>query len=166
MRRQLSFCLLLLLQIMAWVPSTSRPFTPNHYTSQLSDANVTKGHGFEFNHASFQVEYSALVRIHTFSLMCSRTLMEVQENYKILAVQYRYKLFLTKVLIESEQTEEIYKGMKELGSRPPNCDHRCSGCTPCVATQVPTVSGHLGIQYANYEPISWKCKCGLSFYSP
>ncbi|CAO2840226.1 unnamed protein product [Amaranthus hypochondriacus] len=104
---------------MAWVPSTSRPFTPNHYTSQLSGIDGSPGN---------------------LQAPCSS--------------------------VQQEKTKEIYRGMKELGSRPPNCDHRCSGCTPCVATQVPTVSGHLGIQYANYEPISWKCKCGLSFYSP
>ncbi|KAL2899596.1 EPIDERMAL PATTERNING FACTOR-like protein 3 [Bienertia sinuspersici] len=61
---------------------------------------------------------------------------------------------------------EKYKGMNGPGSRPPNCEHKCGSCNPCVAIQVPTISGHLGIQYANYEPISWKCKCGATFYSP
>ncbi|KAK8584870.1 hypothetical protein V6N13_138815 [Hibiscus sabdariffa] len=56
-----------------------------------------------------------------------------------------------------------------IGSSPPNCEHKCYGCTPCEAIQVPTTTSkriHVGLQYANYEPESWKCKCGPSFYSP
>ncbi|KAE8700702.1 EPIDERMAL PATTERNING FACTOR-like protein 3 [Hibiscus syriacus] len=56
-----------------------------------------------------------------------------------------------------------------LGSSPPNCEHKCYGCTPCEAIQVPTTTStriHVDLQYANYEPESWKCKCGPSFYSP
>ncbi|KAL4560057.1 hypothetical protein LXL04_032205 [Taraxacum kok-saghyz] len=52
-----------------------------------------------------------------------------------------------------------------IGSRPPSCEHKCYGCSPCEATQVPTTS-HVGIQYTNYEPEGWKCKCGPTFYSP
>ncbi|XP_027343422.1 EPIDERMAL PATTERNING FACTOR-like protein 5 [Abrus precatorius] len=65
--------------------------------------------------------------------------------------------------------QEAYKGVRKIGSSPPSCEHKCYGCTPCEAIQVPNTSSrhsHLGIQYANYEPESWKCKCGPSFYSP
>ncbi|KAJ4851638.1 hypothetical protein Tsubulata_028730 [Turnera subulata] len=66
--------------------------------------------------------------------------------------------------------EEAYaRGLSKLGSSPPSCDHKCYGCTPCEAIQVPTTSkrnSRLGINYANYEPEGWKCKCGPSFYSP
>ncbi|GMN36943.1 hypothetical protein TIFTF001_006424 [Ficus carica] len=56
----------------------------------------------------------------------------------------------------------------KLGSSPPSCEHKCFGCIPCEAIQVPTTSrhSHIGIQYANYEPENWKCKCGPAFYSP
>ncbi|XVF26985.1 hypothetical protein REPUB_Repub14bG0067700 [Reevesia pubescens] len=55
-----------------------------------------------------------------------------------------------------------------IGSNPPSCEHKCYGCIPCEAIQVPTTSkrSHVGLQYTNYEPESWKCKCGPSFYSP
>ncbi|CAB4302881.1 unnamed protein product [Prunus armeniaca] len=62
-----------------------------------------------------------------------------------------------------------YRGIGKIGSSPPSCDHKCYGCTPCEAIQVPTTTkkhSHLGVQYANYEPESWKCKCGPTFYSP
>ncbi|KAH9613355.1 hypothetical protein KSS87_004975 [Heliosperma pusillum] len=59
-----------------------------------------------------------------------------------------------------------YKGVYQLGSRPPTCEHKCDGCNPCMAIKVPTITGRLGIQFANYEPESWKCKCGPSVYSP
>ncbi|KAG5016127.1 hypothetical protein JHK82_021802 [Glycine max] len=70
----------------------------------------------------------------------------------------------------SETMKEAYDGgVSKIGSSPPSCEHKCYGCVPCEAIQVPSTStrrSHLGIQYANYEPESWKCKCGLSFYSP
>lgn len=66
--------------------------------------------------------------------------------------------------------EAYFEGDSKLGigSSPPNCEHKCNGCIPCEATQVPakTKRSHVGLQYANYEPESWKCKCGPSFYSP
>ncbi|KAE8659563.1 putative Mitochondrial substrate carrier family protein [Hibiscus syriacus] len=55
-----------------------------------------------------------------------------------------------------------------IGSSPPNCEHKCFGCTPCEAIQVPSTTSkriHVDPQYANYEPESWKCKCGPFFYS-
>lgn len=70
----------------------------------------------------------------------------------------------------SEIMKEAYdRGASRIGSSPPSCEHKCYGCTPCEAIQVPSTSrrhSHLGIQYTNYEPESWKCKCGVSFYSP
>ncbi|CAL1376553.1 unnamed protein product [Linum trigynum] len=68
--------------------------------------------------------------------------------------------------------EEAYysKGFGKIGSSPPSCEHKCYGCSPCKAIEVPTTSrshNHgLRLSYANYEPESWKCKCGPSFYSP
>lgn len=56
--------------------------------------------------------------------------------------------------------------MSRLGSIPPNCAHRCEGCVPCVPVQMPTATDHIGVQYANYEPEGWKCKCGSTFFNP
>ncbi|KAB2079875.1 hypothetical protein ES319_A05G032000v1 [Gossypium barbadense] len=58
------------------------------------------------------------------------------------------------------EREEPYSSrmMGRLGSRPPNCEHKCGGCRPCVATQIPATADKLGIQYTNYEPEGWKCK--------
>ncbi|XP_038904354.1 EPIDERMAL PATTERNING FACTOR-like protein 3 isoform X1 [Benincasa hispida] len=65
--------------------------------------------------------------------------------------------------------EAFYRGMRKIGSSPPSCEHKCYGCIPCEAIQVPTATNrhsHVGVQYTNYEPEGWKCKCGPSFYSP
>ncbi|KAL2337940.1 hypothetical protein Fmac_012386 [Flemingia macrophylla] len=79
-------------------------------------------------------------------------------------------LSLLKGLTDTSKTmKEAYYGVSKVGSTPPSCEHKCYGCVPCEAIQVPSTSirhNHLGIQYANYEPESWKCKCGPSFYSP
>jgi len=79
--------------------------------------------------------------------------------------------------IKSEKMkEEVYDdrdigiSSNKIGSSPPSCEHKCYGCNPCEAIQVPSTESskrnHLSLQYANYEPESWKCKCGPSFYSP
>lgn len=57
-------------------------------------------------------------------------------------------------------------GFSKLGSRPPNCKHKCGGCTPCIAIQVPRTTTHLEVQYTNYEPEGWKCKCGPTLFNP
>ncbi|KAK4267273.1 hypothetical protein QN277_024073 [Acacia crassicarpa] len=73
-------------------------------------------------------------------------------------------------LVSSESMREKYEtGVSKIGSTPPICEHKCNGCSPCEAMQVPSTSrqhNHMRVQYANYEPESWKCKCGPSFYSP
>ncbi|XP_042023334.1 EPIDERMAL PATTERNING FACTOR-like protein 6 [Salvia splendens] len=58
-----------------------------------------------------------------------------------------------------------YKQLKKLESKPPSCEHKCYGCKPCEAIQVPTTT-HFRVLYTNYEPEGWKCKCGPTFYSP
>ncbi|KAL4282291.1 hypothetical protein GQ457_03G046790 [Hibiscus cannabinus] len=64
--------------------------------------------------------------------------------------------------------EETYGSglVGRLGSRPPNCQRKCGGCEPCVATQIPATTDKLGVQYTNYKPEGWKCKCGSTFFSP
>ncbi|KAK9066118.1 hypothetical protein SSX86_015520 [Deinandra increscens subsp. villosa] len=68
------------------------------------------------------------------------------------------------------KNEEVERYGKGVGSRPPSCEHKCYGCNPCEPTQVPTVTSRttvgIQIQYTNYEPEGWKCKCGPTFYSP
>ncbi|XP_050380360.1 EPIDERMAL PATTERNING FACTOR-like protein 6 [Argentina anserina] len=68
---------------------------------------------------------------------------------------------------ENYAEEEYYRGlMTRLGSIPPNCAHRCERCVPCVPVQTPTTADHVGVQYANYEPEGWRCKCGSTFFNP
>ncbi|XP_011072539.1 EPIDERMAL PATTERNING FACTOR-like protein 3 [Sesamum indicum] len=64
----------------------------------------------------------------------------------------------------SNQIKEMKKTVQ--GSRPPSCEHKCYGCMPCEAIQVPTTSSSVGVQYTNYEPEGWKCKCGPTLYTP
>ncbi|XP_048443223.1 EPIDERMAL PATTERNING FACTOR-like protein 5 [Pyrus x bretschneideri] len=62
-----------------------------------------------------------------------------------------------------------YREISKIGSSPPSCDHKCYRCTPCEAIQVPTSkmqTSHVRVQYANYEPVGWKCKCGPTYYTP
>lgn len=65
-----------------------------------------------------------------------------------------------------DKNESGFEGLSRLGSRPPNCEHRCGRCKPCIAIQVPTNADHLEVQYANYEPEGWKCKYGTSMFDP
>ncbi|KAF1870336.1 hypothetical protein Lal_00003542 [Lupinus albus] len=62
--------------------------------------------------------------------------------------------------------KEIFRGLSRLGSTPPRCEHKCGGCIPCDPIQIPTNKDLLGLQYTNYEPEGWKCKCGNSYFNP
>ncbi|KAF1887130.1 hypothetical protein Lal_00046368 [Lupinus albus] len=67
------------------------------------------------------------------------------------------------------EKESYDRGVNRIGSSPPSCEHKCYGCTPCDAIQVPSNNNmhiKLSLQYTNYEPESWKCKCGVTLYSP
>jgi len=87
-----------------------------------------------------------------------------------------YTYNMVRESIKSEKMKEVYDdrdigiSSNKIGSSPPSCEHKCYGCNPCEAIQVPSTESskrnHLSLQYANYEPESWKCKCGPSFYSP
>lgn len=68
--------------------------------------------------------------------------------------------------METEEEKAYKLGISRLGSRPPNCDHRCGKCSPCIAIQVPSNTQQLQLQFSNYEPEGWKCKCGSSFFTP
>ncbi|KAL3511665.1 hypothetical protein ACH5RR_024382 [Cinchona calisaya] len=80
------------------------------------------------------------------------------------------KVSIPYVVENKEERENHYKEVSKIGSSPPSCQHKCFGCMPCEAIQVPTTtSSHVGVgrvQYANYEPEGWKCKCGTTFYTP
>ncbi|KAI4380353.1 hypothetical protein MLD38_006553 [Melastoma candidum] len=56
--------------------------------------------------------------------------------------------------------------MGRIGSSPPSCTHRCRGCSPCNAIQIPAITDRRMVEYANYEPEGWKCKCGPHFFDP
>ncbi|XP_048318770.1 EPIDERMAL PATTERNING FACTOR-like protein 3 [Ziziphus jujuba] len=127
MKARLICCLLIALQMVSWVSTTSRHFQPNV--------------GFGVQQAGQNPESSEITS---------------KQGFK-----------------NSEEVEKIYeeanlKGVRKIGSSPPSCENKCYGCVPCEAIQVPTTSrhSHVGVQYANYEPEGWKCKCGPSFYSP
>ncbi|XP_058748799.1 EPIDERMAL PATTERNING FACTOR-like protein 3 [Vicia villosa] len=80
-----------------------------------------------------------------------------------------YQTIESKKVRENTKSENVGMSNIKIGSSPPSCEHKCYGCKPCEAIQVPSKSSrrsHLRLEYANYEPESWKCKCGPSFYSP
>ncbi|XP_049932310.1 EPIDERMAL PATTERNING FACTOR-like protein 6 [Nymphaea colorata] len=58
----------------------------------------------------------------------------------------------------------VVYGVSALGSRPPRCLNKCGECRPCDAFQVPAPGTVL--QYSNYEPEEWKCKCGANVFDP
>ncbi|KAH7351715.1 hypothetical protein KP509_19G011300 [Ceratopteris richardii] len=73
-----------------------------------------------------------------------------------------------------------------MGSRPPLCSNKCNACSPCEAVQMPTplvpsknrrpekrVTSAISeshaffhLDYSNYQPEGWKCKCGNLVYNP
>ncbi|EFJ31719.1 hypothetical protein SELMODRAFT_86865 [Selaginella moellendorffii] len=57
-----------------------------------------------------------------------------------------------------------------IGSRPPSCQNKCNRCIPCQAVQVPTPierkSPVVSVEYSNYKPEGWRCKCGNKLFNP
>lgn len=101
-------------------------------------------------------------------------------------------LFLQKRSGE-EDNYKVVSRIRIIGSRPPRCERRCSGCGHCEAVQVPVVpkvqthvrrssstfssstttragdkhvASSRGDDISNYKPMSWKCKCGDYFFNP
>ncbi|MCO5603898.1 hypothetical protein L7F22_058052 [Adiantum nelumboides] len=91
-----------------------------------------------------------------------------------------------KVSIHSTK-KQLAQIEKRMGSRPPLCSNKCNACNPCEAVQVPTpllrpsrskpgpkkkVSTasdprtFVHVEYSNYQPEGWKCKCGSLIYNP
>ncbi|KAJ9190346.1 hypothetical protein P3X46_001562 [Hevea brasiliensis] len=131
-------CFVLALQIVSFVSGTSRPFASNDVVGVNQPGQSSE---------SLQV----LLGSNSGSQMGSKQDIEGLGE------------------VAGFNKEACSKGLNKIGSSPPSCEHKCFGCTPCEAIQVPTTSKthyHLGVNYANYEPEGWKCKCGPSFYSP
>lgn len=82
---------------------------------------------------------------------------------------------------EGEGEKMMVEGVM-IGSRPPSCEGRCSGCGHCEAVQVPlaplkkqmtaaaattTTVNSRGDEYSsNYKPMNWRCKCGDRILNP
>ncbi|GFP84095.1 epidermal patterning factor-like protein 3 [Phtheirospermum japonicum] len=45
-----------------------------------------------------------------------------------------------------EKTAKTNQEIKKIGSRPPSYEHKCYGCNPCEAIQVPTTSTIVAIR--------------------
>ncbi|KAH8514503.1 hypothetical protein H0E87_007367 [Populus deltoides] len=138
-------CLLLALQIVSLVSAASRPFAPNN---GVAVNQAVTGHSLQ----SLQVPLDSDFDPQSGSEKGIKTKDGVSGGMII------------------EAAAGYAKGITKIGSTPPSCEHKCHGCTPCEAIQVPAISKtgshHLSVNYANYEPEGWKCKCGPSFYSP
>ncbi|EPS58987.1 hypothetical protein M569_15825, partial [Genlisea aurea] len=75
-----------------------------------------------------------------------------------------------------EEGEELFR--VQIGSRPPQCRLRCGDCIHCRPIQVPTnpeIANNAGAVAggrdedggdSNYNPMSWKCKCGNMIFNP
>ncbi|BAT98376.1 hypothetical protein LR48_Vigan1082s003300 [Vigna angularis] len=149
------FCFLLALQIVSLVSAVRKPFLPAQEEVLQSPPPYTTE--------------SKKVRLSLFCLELGG-ILGVLMNQCVIALCFLSMLKGFMDIDTSETMQEAYdRGVSKIGSSPPSCEHKCYGCVPCEAIQVPSTStrrSHLGIQYANYEPESWKCKCGPSFYSP
>jgi hypothetical protein len=91
-------------------------------------------------------------------------ILQYISNITCFSTYFLFYLFKGRKVLE--EYEETMMGASRIGSRPPRCEHKCGGCIPCNPIQIPTNKNHIGVQYANYEPEGWRCKCGTSYFSP
>uniref|UniRef100_A0A6N2NGR7 Epidermal patterning factor-like protein n=1 Tax=Salix viminalis TaxID=40686 RepID=A0A6N2NGR7_SALVM len=138
-------CLVLALQMVSLVSATSRPFAPNNGAG-VHQA-VTAGQSLQSLQALLDSNFDP-------QFGPEKKDIEIKEG----------------MMMNEAAAADYAKGIAKIGSTPPSCEHKCHGCSPCEPIQVPTISKtdnhHLNVNYANYEPEGWKCKCGPSFYSP
>ncbi|XLS67879.1 hypothetical protein HN51_018902 [Arachis hypogaea] len=138
-------CFLIVLQSVSWVSVAKRPFSPDHAMSHPG-TNESAAPKYPPPYTTIESE-----KVRVLCTFLSFTYSDPN-------------CFCLKKM----KSLENWKAVKKIGSSPPSCEHKCYGCTPCEAIQVPSTGKrtHLAIHYANYEPESWRCKCGPFFYSP
>ncbi|GLT55959.1 hypothetical protein SLA2020_290370 [Shorea laevis] len=148
------FCFMLALQMVSWESSTSRPLASHNGLAvhQSVRGQIPKASQVFLDPKPNSEEVSLSLSLYM-SLVC----LNFKGGCLFLCLQSPRQAAINE--------KAIGRGVSRIGSSPPSCEHKCYGCTPCEAIQVPTTS-HVGLQYANYEPEGWKCKCGPSFYSP
>ncbi|KAM7254506.1 hypothetical protein ACFE04_003886 [Oxalis oulophora] len=96
--------------ILKWVSATSRNLAPNNDLGPVISPSLQKG--LSNNRAKTE-----------------EGLINEEGLYKRVIGNNRAK------------TELLYKRvMGKIGSSPPSCEHKCYGCTPCEAIQVPTTT--------------------------
>ncbi|XP_022843031.1 EPIDERMAL PATTERNING FACTOR-like protein 6 isoform X1 [Olea europaea var. sylvestris] len=152
----------------------------NSFFSSLTQTKDTNNH---YNHWSFYNKMKArflcflVFLLHILSLVCvsSRPFLTANDGHALVnqadtdrstqsALQITPSTNEANYKSKSREMEEgEYKENSKMGSRPPSCEHKCYGCIPCEAIQVPTSNA---LQYTNYLPEGWKCKCGHTFYTP
>ncbi|GMH14227.1 hypothetical protein Nepgr_016068 [Nepenthes gracilis] len=158
MKRRWFCCLLVLaLQIMGWDTTSGRHLSPNHVHGNQLQGNGSTADSIRVKFSSKQVPPSSVLPLF-FSRLCKSN-DTLNSSFCSLRIQ-------RETVAGNREETENYREEKNIGSRPPNCENKCHGCNPCEAIQVPAITGHFSLQYANYLPEGWKCKCGPSFYSP
>ncbi|XP_058006705.1 uncharacterized protein LOC110634058 [Hevea brasiliensis] len=174
-------CFVLALQIVSFVSGTSRPFASNdvvgvNQPGQSSESlQVLLGSNSGSQMGSKQALFLSPMLCKCY-VRFTFIGAWISVNKKNLELWFLFEMFNHPLQdieglgeVAGFNKEACSKGLNKIGSSPPSCEHKCFGCTPCEAIQVPTTSKthyHLGVNYANYEPEGWKCKCGPSFYSP
>jgi hypothetical protein len=141
--------------------------------TQISDRSSMLGHSNELN-SNATIQQERLQHQHQERLQQQHQERLQQQHQERLQQHRRHILmgFLSGQVMKLSATVQI-------GSHPPSCQNKCNMCNPCDAVQMPTPQGHQSLahflphggaqfetQQTNYNPESWKCKCGDSFFNP
>jgi TolA-binding protein len=141
--------------------------------TQISDRSSMLGHSNELS-SDATIQEERLQHQHQERLQQQHQERLQQQHQERLQQHRRHILmgFLSGQVMKMSATVQI-------GSHPPSCQNKCNMCNPCDAVQMPTPQGHQSLahflphggaqfetQQTNYNPESWKCKCGDSFFNP
>ncbi|CAI9766887.1 unnamed protein product [Fraxinus pennsylvanica] len=138
--------------------------------------NSTTISGIAYNRGDDPPNYNhnliSRLRLHHFAISLLILLISSSSHLGIFHAEGR-------ILVQGANNHKTVKEdqkailMSQIGSRPPQCEKRCSSCAHCEAIQVPTNSTTIsGIAYnrgddpPNYKSMSWKCKCGNQIFNP
>jgi hypothetical protein len=141
--------------------------------TQISDKSSMLGHSNKLS-SNATIQQERLQHQHQERLQQQHQERLQQQHQESLQQHRRHILmgFLSGQVMKLSATVQI-------GSHPPSCQNKCNMCNPCDAVQMPTPQGHQSLahslphggaqfetQQTNYNPESWKCKCGDSFFNP
>ncbi|KAL2241497.1 EPIDERMAL PATTERNING FACTOR-like protein 2 [Sesamum indicum] len=122
-----------------------------------------------------------MVCCHRLAVSILVIVISTSSQFRLFGIAEGRKMAQTAGNFQTVEEDKKTMWRAQIGSRPPQCERRCSSCAHCEAIQVPTnpqtrsaiensASGSSaadarGDDHSNYKPMSWKSRIGDQSYA-